>query len=49
MTNVSIEANNGDPDQTAPTGTVLSWSTLFDQEASKKFHQTAFVVIGALN
>ena len=32
--NISIEANNVDPDQTAPTGTVWSGSTLFVCEAS---------------
>ena len=42
MTNVSIDAKQGDPDQTAPTGTVLSWSTLFDQEASKKISSDGF-------
>ena len=31
---MSIEANIVDPDQTAPTGAVWSWSTVFVYEAS---------------
>ena len=34
MSNISIEANIVDPDQTAPTGAVWSGSTLFVCEAS---------------
>ena len=45
--NVSIEANNVDPDQ------VWSGSTLFDQKALKHFSrrqkQATFVVIGVLD
>ena len=32
--NISIEANNMEPDQTAPTGAVWSGSTMFVYEAS---------------
>ena len=49
MTNVVIETNRVDPDQTAPTGAGFA---LFDQETSKTFQQTTkqatFVVIYAL-
>ena len=34
LTNVSMEANSVDQDQTAPVGAVWSGSTLFDQGAS---------------
>ena len=34
MTNLSIEANSVDPEQTAPIGAVWSGSTLFVIEAS---------------
>ena len=34
LTNLSIEANRVDPDQTASIGAVWSWSTLFVIEAS---------------
>ena len=45
LTNVSIEANSVDPDQTAPVR--LLWVyTVCDLVASKTF-QTTFVVIGA--
>ena len=40
LTNVSVEANSVEPDQTAPVGAVWSGSTLSDQEASKTFQQT---------
>ena len=33
LTNLSIEANNVDPDQTAPIGAVWSGSTMFVQDA----------------
>ena len=50
--NISVEANSVNPDETAPTGTVLSESTLFAKEVSKTFQQKAkaddFAVIGAL-
>ena len=49
---LSIEANNVDPEQTAPIGAVWSGSTLFAIGASLTFQQTRkadnFVVIGAL-
>ena len=35
-----------DPDKTAPTGAVLSVSTLFDQKASKtNFQQTTLILL----
>ena len=40
LTNVSIEANSVDQDQTAPTGAVCFGSTLFVEEASKTIQQT---------
>ena len=40
MSNVSVEANSVDADQTAFTGAFWSGSTLFDQDASKTFQQT---------
>ena len=39
----TIEANGVDPDQTAPTEAVLSWSTLFVKDASGTFHQATCV------
>ena len=36
---MSVNANRMDPDQTAPTGAVLSGSTLFVEKASKTFQQ----------
>ena len=48
LVNGRIEANSVDPDQTAPTGSLESGSTLFVEEASKTFQQTTFVVIGTL-
>ena len=37
---MSVEANSVDPDQTAPTGAVLSGYTLFGIEASQTLQQT---------
>ena len=37
LTNVSIKANSVDPDQHAPTGSVLSRSTVFVEELFKHF------------
>ena len=52
LTNLSIEANRVDPDQTAPIGAVWSGSKLFVMEAFEHFNrqenQTTFVAIGAL-
>ena len=46
-----LEENSVDPDQTDPTGSVWSGSTLFEQKASKYFYrwqkQMNFCVIGA--
>ena len=39
LSNWSIEANSVDPDQTAPTGAVLTGSTLFVKKAPKAFQQ----------
>ena len=53
LTNISIEANSVDPDQTAPIGAVWSGFALFVIEASLTFQQTrkqtTFVVPGALS
>ena len=40
MTNLSIEANSVDPEQTAPIGAVWSGATLFVIEASYIVQQT---------
>ena len=52
LTILDIEANSVDPYQTAPTGAVRSWSTLFVEEASDTFQQMTkqaiCVAIGAL-
>ena len=40
LTYVIIEANNVDPDLTAPKGAVRSGYTLSAEEASKTFQQT---------
>ena len=37
-----------DPDQTAPTEAVSSWSTLFAEKPSQIIQQMVIVVIGAL-
>ena len=53
LTNLSIEANSVDSDQTAPKEVVWYWSTLFVIDASKtvsrRLAQTTFVLIGPLN
>ena len=52
LSNVSFDANNVYPDQTAPIGAVRSVSALFVEEAFKSFQQTTkqttFVVMETL-
>ena len=39
LTNARIKSKNVDPDQTAPSGAVMSGSTLFVVDTSKAFQQ----------
>ena len=51
LTNLSIEANSENPEQTAQIGAVWSWSTLFSKSLLKHFIRwqmlTTFVMTGA--